>query len=233
MGRTNRRTTAVSALQDRLGWCFRDPALLEQALTHSSVGDRKPESINNERLEFLGDRVLGLAMAEILFETNPTLTEGDLSVRFNQLVSRSACAEAARRVGMGPALRVGGSESQQGGRDKDVILADACEAVLAAVYLDGGLDAARTVVTALWGEALTAAGQPREKDVKTRLQEWAHARGGQPRYTVVSRSGPSHAPTFTVELDVAGLAAVTGAGPSRKAAERAAAEAMLAREGMA
>jgi ribonuclease III len=232
MAQPTRRAAAVHDLQERLGWRFHDADLLEQALTHASVGDRQPDSDNNERLEFLGDRVLGLIVAEILFQTNPDLPEGDLSVRFNQLVSRTACAEAARRAGLGAALRIGGSESKQGGRDKAVILADACEAVLAAAYLDGGLGAARTVVTALWGEALTVAGQPAQKDVKTRLQEWAHADGRQPRYSVLTRSGPSHAPTFTVELDVPGVAPVTGAGSSRRAAERAAAEAMLAREGV-
>ena len=181
MGQVDRREPAVAALQTRLGWSFRDPALLERALTHGSVGDRAPRASNNERLEFLGDRVLGLIIAERLYDDAPLAPEGELAIRLNALVSRTACARVARRAGFGPALRLGGSESNAGGRDKDVILADACEAVLAAVYKDGGLGAARAAVEALWGADISEFDPATLKDVKTRLQEWAHARGPQSR----------------------------------------------------
>ena len=230
MTQPDRRRLAMEALQERLGWRFRDPALLEQALTHASVGDRAPGSANNERLEFLGDRVLGLIVAERLFDDAPAAREGDLAVRLNALVSRTWCARAARRGGFGEALRLGGSESNGGGRDKDVILADACEAVLAAVYREGGLGAARAAVEALWGDDLTSTDPALSKDAKTRLQEWAHARGSTPSYEVTRRSGPQHALRFTVEARVDGVAPATGEASSRQAAEKAAAAALLARE---
>ena len=232
MVQVDRREVAVAALQARLGWSFRDPDLLEHALTHGSVGDRTPGASNNERLEFLGDRVLGLVIAERLYDDSPTAKEGELAIRLNALVSRTACAKVARRAGFGPALRLGGSESNAGGRDKDVILADACEAVLAAVYRDGGLEAARAVVNALWGEDLTDFDPATLKDVKTRLQEWAHARGSSPAYEVTGRVGPQHAPRFVVEVKVPGLAPTVGEATSRQGAEKAAAAAMLEREGL-
>ena len=232
MAHVDRRAAAVTELQARLGWTFRDPALLEHALTHGSVGDRTPGAANNERLEFLGDRVLGLVIAERLYDDLPTAAEGELAIRLNALVSRTACARVARRAGFGPALRLGGSESNAGGRDKDVILADACEAVLAAVYRDGGLEAARAAVSALWGEDIDDFDPARLKDPKTRLQEWAHARGCSPAYEVTSRAGPQHASRFVVEVRLAGVEPAVGEASSRQGAEKAAATAMLEREGL-
>ncbi len=226
----NTRVAAVQALQDQLGWRFRDLDLLERALTHSSVGEGA-KTADNERLEFLGDRVLGLVVAEHLVAKDSKASEGDMAPRLNLMVSRAACARVARRIGLGPALRLSGAETKTGGRDKDSILAGACEAVLAAIFQEGGLEAARTVIAGLWREDFEGADTARAKDVKTRLQEWAQSRGRPlPAYSVVSRSGPEHAPHFTVEVSVKGVEPASGQGPSRQAAEKAAAAALLARE---
>ena len=234
MGRTDARAAAAEALQQSLGWRFEDDALLERALTHASVGDGAHDTDDNERLEFLGDRVLGLVVAERLIQDAPDASEGEMAPRLNLLVSRAACAKVARRIGLGAALRLSAAETRGGGRDKDSILAGACEAVLAAVYQEGGLDAARTVISQLWAEEFQHLDAPRPKDVKTRLQEWAQGAGRPlPAYAVVSRSGPQHAPRFTVQVQVQGVEPVTGQGASRQAAEKAAAEALLAREGVA
>ena len=233
MARVNERAVAVAALQGQLGWRFRDPDLLERALTHASAGEGARDAVDNERLEFLGDRVLGLVVAERLIAASPDASEGDMAPRLNLLVSRAACARVGRRIGLGPALRLSGAESKSGGRDKDSILAGACEAVIAAVYQDGGLDAARTMIETLWAEEFADLNAPRPKDVKTRLQEWAQGRGRPlPTYRVTARSGPEHAPRFTVEVSVQGVDAASGQGASRQAAEKAAADALLAREGV-
>ena len=232
MGRTDARAQAVEALQTALGWRFRDGALLERALTHASVGDGA-KTDDNERLEFLGDRVLGLVVAERLIADAPHASEGELAPRLNLLVSRATCAQVARRIGLGAAMRLSAAETRGGGRDKDSILAGGCEAILAAVFQEGGLDAAREMISALWSEEFSGVDAPQAKDVKTRLQEWAQGRGRPlPAYTVVARSGPEHAPKFTVEVAVKGVAPVAGQGSSRQAAEKAAAAALLAREGV-
>ena len=233
----NARAAAVAALAERLGHDFADPALLERALTHSSVGDgaarpgRGPAR-DNERLEFLGDRVLGLLTAERLLERFPDAAEGDLAPRLNLLVSREACARVARRLDLGPALRLAGGESKGGGRDKSSILAGACEAVIAAIYLDGGMVASGIFFDRWWApefDALPAEGKTLE--VKLALQQWAQKAGKPiPAYTVISREGPDHAPTFTVEVQVEGVAPAMGAGPSRQAAEKSAAQALWDRE---
>jgi ribonuclease III len=234
MGRTEARAQAVDALQERLGWRFADDGLLEEALTHASVGDGAKATVDNERLEFLGDRVLGLVVAERLITDAPAASEGELAPRLNLLVSRATCAEVGRRVGLGPALRLSPAETRTGGRDKESILAGACEALLAAIYREGGLDAARQVISTLWANDFSGVNTPRAKDVKTRLQEWAQGRGRPlPAYMVIARSGPQHAPKFTVEVSVQGVAPATGQGTSRQMAEKAAAEALLAREGVA
>jgi len=227
----NARAGAVDALQRRLGHVFADPTLLERALTHASVGGGAGKTRDNEILEFIGDRVIGLLAAERLAELYPLAPEGELTVRLHGLVNREACARVARRMELGPALRLAGGETKTGGRDKDSILGDACEAVMAAVHLDGGLAAAREVFLDLWAEefAGAAAGQPR--DPKTALQEWAQGRGkGLPAYAVTARSGPDHAPMFTVEVTVQGLAPAAAEGRSRREAEKAAAAALLGRE---
>jgi ribonuclease-3 len=232
----NARAATVADLADKLGHAFSDPALLERALTHASVGEGAARSKHrdNERLEFLGDRVLGLLTAERLLEGFPDAAEGELAPRLNRLVSREACARVARRIGLGPALRLAGGESKGGGRDKDSILAGACEAVIAALYLDGGMEAAAAFFDRWWAEdieALPALGQALE--VKLALQQWAQKAGRPlPAYRVLEREGPDHAPTFTVQVEVEGVAPATGSGSSRQAAEKAAAKALWDREGL-
>jgi len=228
----NARAEAVAELQARLSHEFSDPAILERALTHSSVGDGgKGRGRDNERLEFLGDRVLGLLTAERLIALHPDATEGDLAPRLNALVSRQTCARVARRMSLGPALRLSGSESRTGGRDKDSILAGAVEAVIAALYADGGLDAVRPMFLTFWSEEFDNLGEPRPRDAKTALQERAQGAGKPlPVYRVLGRDGPDHAPLFTVEVMVEGLDPATGKGASRQAAEKAAAKAVLDRE---
>jgi ribonuclease-3 len=233
------RTAAAAELETRLGYAFADRSRLECALTHSSAGDGAAAGkTDNERLEFLGDRVIGLLTAERLIALDPAASEGDLAPRLNALVDRPACADAARRMQLGPALRLSGGETRTGGRDKDRILAGAAEAVMAAVYQDGGLEAARAVYDRFWEAAyvaLQARGDaPRPKDPKTRLQEWAQSRGRPlPEYRVLGREGPDHAPRFSVEVCVDGYQPIGAEGPSRQLAEKAAATALLQREGMA
>ncbi len=228
----NARAQAVETLADRLGHAFSDPSLLERALTHASVAGVVAKRRDNEVLEFIGDRVIGLLAAQRLAELYPAAPEGDLAPRLNAVVSREACARIARRVGLGAALRLAPSETKTGGRDKDSILAGACEAVMAAVYYDGGLDAARRVFLDLWSEAFEALGQPRPRDPKTALQEWAQGQGKPlPVYAVTGRSGPDHQPVFTVSVEVAGLLPVSAQGRSRQEAEKSAAAQLLQREG--
>jgi ribonuclease-3 len=229
----NTRALAVAELEQTLGYTFTDKGRLERALTHASVGDGARKTGDNERLEFLGDRVLGLLTAERLIEVDPHATEGDLAPRLNALVNRATCARVARRMNVGPALRLSGAETKAGGRDKDSILAGACEAVMAALYEDGGLEAARAVFLTFWLEEFAAISAPRPKDPKTRLQEWAQSKARPlPAYRVVDRQGPEHAPIFTVEAVVEGIPPASATGASRQAAEKAAAQALLDREGV-
>jgi ribonuclease-3 len=229
----NSRAAAVDALERRLGRPFNDRALLERALTHASVGDGAHGIRDNEVLEFIGDRVIGLLAAERLAQLHPAAPEGELAPRLNALVSRQACASVARLAGVGAALRLSGSETKTGGRDKDSILAGACEALMAAIYQDGGLDAARAVFLDLWAAPLGEAGAPQPRDPKTALQEWAQGRGKPlPAYAVTERGGPDHQPVFTVQVQVAGLAPASAQGRSRQDAEKAAAALLLEREGI-
>ena len=234
----NSRAAEVTALEVRLGHSFASPDLLEQALTHSSVGEGARKVLNNERLEFLGDRVLGLFTAEVLMAQFPTAREGDLSQRYNMLVNREACARAARRMGLGPALRLAGGESKRGGREHDTILADACEAVLAALYVDGGPEVAREVYLRYWADEIetlshSAIGSAAMGNPKSFLQEWAASkRKPIPTYVVIARSGPDHQPVFTVEVQVDGLEPAKADGRSRQEAEKAAASLLLSREGL-
>jgi ribonuclease-3 len=228
----NTRLLATEQLEQRLGYSFVDRALLERALTHASAGGADGKVRDNEVLEFIGDRVIGLFAAERLAELNPKAPEGDLAPRLNALVSRKACAEVARRMGLGPALRLSGSETKTGGRDKDSILSGACEAVMAAIYQDGGLDAARKVFLDLWSQAFANIGAPRPQDAKTALQEWAQGQGRPlPVYAVVDRRGPDHQPTFTVQVTVTGLEPARAEGRSRQEAEMAAAALLLQKVG--
>jgi ribonuclease-3 len=231
----NDRVEAVAALEARLGHTFADRELLERALTHASVGEGGRRRVrDNERLEYLGDRVLGLLSAERLMTLYPASREGDLSTKLHALVNRTACARVARRIGLGPALRLAPGESKTGGREKDTILGDACEALLGALYLDGGLEPARALFLREWEEEFASLDEPRIIDPKTRLQEWAlQIKRQLPIYRVLERTGPDHAPAFTVEVLVDHLEPAVAEGRSRQEAEKAAALAMLQREGRA
>jgi ribonuclease-3 len=227
----NRRSTAIKALEERLGHAFADRTLLEQALTHSSAADGTISPAHNQVLEFLGDRVLGLVAAEALMKLGPHWREGELTRRHAGLVSGHRCADVARALGVGPALRLAGADSKLGARENDRILGDAMEALMAAVYLDGGLDAARRLFGGAWREALSESGKAPVLDPKTALNEWAGARAlPAPRYETVSRAGSQHAPTFTVRVDVQGRPPELGVGLSLRAAQKAAADAFLRRE---
>jgi len=223
----DRRAAAIADLEGRLGHVFRDRALLERALTHASVGKG---AADNERLEFLGDRVLALVVAETLLAREPDAEAGPLSKRLHLLVSRDACAEVGRMLGIGPALRLPGGETRRGARDQARFLADACEALIGALYLDAGMDLARERVLAAWRDMIDSPHDERSANPKSRLQEWAVAAGrGAPAYRLIDREGPDHAPSFTVEVEIEGAAARASAG-SRQAAEKAAALALLERE---
>ncbi len=215
----------LQAFADRIGHDFARPELLVRALTHASMSSAHRD--DNERLEFLGDRVLGLAMAEALLDADPNAPEGTLAPRFNALVRKEACADVARAVDLGTVLKLGRSERKTGGRRKDALLADAMEAVIAAVYLDAGFPAARDLVRRLWGDRIDAV-EDDARDAKTALQEWAQARGQTPPdYVELARSGPDHAPLFTIEVRLqSGETAKAEAG-SKRQAEQAAAKALL------
>ena len=226
---------AVRKLKDleaRLGYAFKDRALLKKALTHASVRQASAKRRDNERLEFLGDRVLGLAVAELLSELYPAANEGELARLYNRLVRGGTCAEVARSLDLGPSLVLSESEASSGGRDKETILADACEALLGAIFLEAGYDKAREVVRTHWGARLE--GSPGEAaDAKSALQEWAQGQGlDLPQYVEVAREGPDHAPRFTAEVRIKGKKPARGEGASKRAAEQAAATALLAREGV-
>jgi len=235
----DRRAEAVAALARSLGHAFRDPDLLERALTHPSVGEgaardaRGRPFLDNQRLEFLGDRVLGLLVADRLLRDFPAAAEGEMSSRLHALVDKAACARVAERVGVGPAMRLSPGEAKQGGRRREGALGDAMEAILAAVWLDGGMDAARAVFDRIWADELAAPARPSLTNPKSALQEWALGHGKPlPTYRVVERTGSDHAPTFTVEASVAGYPPLTAKGRSRQDAEKAAATALLQREGV-
>ncbi|MDA7425099.1 ribonuclease III [Thalassococcus lentus] len=215
----------LKALEGRLGYSFNRPDLLRRAVTHSSMSG--PGREDNQRLEFLGDRVLGLVMAEALLDEDRQASEGTLAPRFNALVRKEACADVAREIDLGAALKLGRSEQMSGGRRKMALLGDAMEAVIAAVYLDGGFDEARAFVLRHWGQRIDTV-EDDAKDPKTALQEWAQARGHQPpRYVLAERTGPDHAPVFTIRAELGtGQSAQATAGNKRQA-EQAAAKALL------
>ncbi|WP_164661780.1 ribonuclease III [Tropicibacter sp. Alg240-R139] len=215
----------MKAFQERIGYEFTRPELLVRALTHGSISS--PTRGDNQRLEFLGDRVLGLVMATALLDHDKKATEGQLAPRFNALVRKEACADVAREIDLGAVLKLGRSEMMSGGRRKLALLGDAMEAVIAAVYKDGGFDAAQAMILRLWGKRVTAV-EADARDAKTSLQEWAQARGQKPPvYEQVSRSGPDHAPVFTIVARLQdGTEARATAGAKRQA-EQAAAKALL------
>lgn len=218
--------SGIEECEARLGYKFAAPDLLEQALTHSSAAT--PSRPHNQRLEFLGDRVLGLVIAETLGEQHPEATEGELAPRFNEMVRKETCAEVARSIGIDKWLKLGKAESRSGVRRKTAILGDTMEAVIAAVYLDGGLTAARDMILKFWRQRIDTQGAETPRDAKTRLQEWAQGRGmPPPRYEMTGREGPDHAPVFTIRAELENGASATAQAASKRSAEQEAAFRLL------
>ncbi|GAB5470795.1 MAG: ribonuclease III [Rhodospirillales bacterium] len=218
----------LAALEALLGHRFARPERLLEALTHASTA-ASGRRISYERLEFLGDRVLGLAVAALLLERFPEEAEGALAKRFAVLVQRESLAEVAVDLGLPERIVMAPSEAAGGGRENSATLADACEAVIGALFLDGGYERAEALVRRLWLPRIEEDRRP-PRDPKTGLQEWAQARGlPLPHYREVRRDGPAHAPDFTIEVQVSGSAGALGHGRSKRQAERAAAEALLRR----
>ncbi|MEP3345846.1 MAG: ribonuclease III [Litoreibacter sp.] len=217
----------LSAFCDRIGYRFQEPELLVRALTHGSISSAtRPD---NQRLEFLGDRVLGLVMAEALLDADTAATEGILAPRYNALVRKETCAAVARDIELGAVLKLGKSEMVSGGRRKEALLGDGMEALIAAVYRDGGFNDARDLILRLWGKRVHEVDDD-ARDPKTALQEFVQARGEQaPKYEIIKREGPDHAPVFTIAVTLAsGESAQAKAGAKRQA-EQAAAKALLER----
>ena len=224
-----KKSEAIRSFEQRLGYEFSNLSLLVEALTHSSIASdfRK----DNQRFEFLGDRVLGLVMAEALLEIDQTAPEGTLAPRFNALVRKETCAEVARQIELGGVLKIGRSEMLSGGRRKDALLGDGMEAVIAAIYKDGGFEVAKTIIINLWGDRIkNVKGDAR--DAKTMLQEWAQARGqNPPNYEVMSQSGPDHAPDFLVKVILDSGETSEALAGSKRQAEQMAAKALLQKIG--
>jgi ribonuclease-3 len=215
----------MAGAEARLGHGFARPELLVEALTHPSFAG----VADNQRLEFLCDRVLGLVIAGALLDADPGASEGDLAPRLNALVRKETCAEVAAELDLGSAMRMGRSEMLSGGRKRVTLLGDAMEAVIAAVYLDGGLEAARALILRAWGDRVAAV-RDLGRDAKTALQEWAQSRGlPPPAYADVAREGPDHAPLFSVSVQLGDGRSAEAQAASKRAAQQAAAEAMLAR----
>lgn len=219
----------LGLLQERIGYRFRDETLLRRALTHVSAATG-PASY--QRLEFLGDRVLGLVVARMLFAAFPEASEGELSRRLAELVRRESCADVALSWDLGPYITLGVGEVRSAGRKNAAILADVCEAIFGAAMIDGGYEAAAVVVGRAFAERIAAPRRPL-RDAKTALQEWAQGRGlSTPVYEVVQRSGPDHSPRFRIAARVEGLEPGLGQGASKRIAEQDAALALLLREGV-
>jgi len=217
----------LKALEGRIGYTFQRPELLLRAVTHSSMSSATRD--DNQRLEFLGDRVLGLVMAEALLARDAKATEGQLAPRYNALVRKEACADVAREIALGDVLKLGRSEMISGGRRKLALLGDAMEALIAAVYLDAGFDPARALILRLWGDRIGAVDDD-ARDAKTALQEWAQARGlPPPKYVELKRSGPDHAPVFTMAARLETGDSESATAGSKRQAEQAAAKALLDR----
>lgn len=226
------RKAAVASVQKQIGYCFADAGLLERALTHSSaLSAGAARAGSYQRLEFLGDRVLGLAVSEMLLSAFPRASEGELSRRLAALVRAESCASVARAMQLDAAVQMGATKGLRP-RLTQTILADACEAVVGAVFLDGGYPPAADLVRRFWRERMLAPSRPL-RDSKTMLQEWAQGRGlPTPLYREIGRSGPHHDPQFRVTVELPDLPPAEGAGRSKRVAEQAAAAAMLEREGV-
>ncbi|MAI89673.1 ribonuclease III [Ponticaulis sp.] len=219
---------AVSALEDRINYRFTDRTLLDRAMTHSSSVQEFSSRFSYERLEFLGDRVLGLTIADLLFRKFEGEPEGGLAPRLNALVNRDACASVSLKMELDACLILDTAEEKAGGREKVSILADICEALLGAVYLDGGMKPAVAIIEQYWAPLIKTVGK-RPKDPKSALQEWAQAEGyPTPTYEIVGQDGPDHAPQFAARVLVGDFAPVEGRGNSKQDAQREAAKAMLA-----
>ena len=217
----------MAALEATLGHRFGERAVLRAALSHSSLGGQAPAADGFDRLEFLGDRVIGLVVAEMLLAGYPKDGEGDIARRHARLVNRDSLARLARAVDLGRYLRLSAGEAQSGGRDNPAVLADAFEAVIAALYRDGGMTAARDFLVPQFAPLMAEVVVP-PRDAKTALQEWAQARGlSLPIYRTLEMSGPAHRPRISVEVQIEGLPPQTAEGSSRRAAEQAAAAALL------
>jgi len=218
------------SLKSALGHEFADTNLLAQALLHRSAAFNS--RLSYERLEFLGDRILGFTIADLLLDAYPNEEEGALAKRHADLVRRETLAEVAREAGIGPHIEMSRGEAESGGRENDAILADVCEALIAALYRDGGIEPALHFIARYWTVRLHAPSHPPE-DAKTSLQEWVQGQGlALPIYRTIRREGPDHAPEFTVAVYVEGWEEAEGRGSSKRAAERAAAEFLLARVGL-
>ena len=220
----------AAALGGRIGHEFLDAERLQRALTHASA--RGEAGSDYERFEFLGDRVLGLVIAEMLFQEFPQADEGELSRRLNALVNAETCAEIADEIGLHEFVLAGKELKALTGRKRTNLRADVMEALIAAIFLDGGIEAARRLIVTYWRKRaanVTAA----RRDAKTGLQEWAHQQNGaSPVYTIESRKGPDHDPEFTIAVRVEGFEPGHGTGRSKREAEQAAATSMLTREGV-
>jgi len=228
----SRKTKGRKELEECIGHSFAHASLLDSALTHISALPGKSRAGSYQRLEFLGDHVLGLVVSDMLFRAFPKADEGELSRRLADLVRRETCADVARSVDLGAAIKLGVSEANAGGRRRLAILADVCEALIGAVFLDGGYAAAAGMIERLWGERMRAPARPL-RDPKTVLQEWAQGRGlPTPSYREVARTGPHHDPEFRISVVLPSLEPAEGVGRSKRAAEQAAAAALLAREGV-
>lgn len=215
----------LKSFQDRLGHSFARPEFLAQAVTHASMSSANRD--DNQRLEFLGDRVLGLVMAEALLALDKAAAEGQLAPRFNALVRKETCADVAREIDLGAVLRLGRSEMLSGGRRKQALLGDGIEAVIAAVYLDAGFEVAKGLILRLWGRRIRDV-EKDARDAKTALQEWAQARGLQPPlYVEVARTGPDHAPVFTIAAQLETGQSQQATAGSKRQAEQAAASNLL------
>jgi len=231
----SRKAKDRTALEDRIGFKFADKALLERALTHISAlsGGPQKRADSYQRLEFLGDHVLGLVISDMLYRAFPRANEGELSRRLADLVRKETCAEVAKAMDIGPALKLGNSESHAGGRLRSTILADVCEALVGGVFIDGGYAAAETLIAKFWKERMLKPLRPL-RDPKTMLQEWAQGRGlPTPAYRELARTGPHHDPEFRVAVVLPDRPPAEGLGSSKRAAEQAAAAAMLTRVGVA
>ena len=217
----------MRGFQERIGHQFARPELLVRALTHASISS--PTRSDNQRLEFLGDRVLGLVMATALLEDDKSASEGQLAPRFNAMVRKEACADVAREIDLGEVLKLGRSEMMSGGRRKLALLGDAMEAVIAAVYKDAGFEAAQAMILRLWASRINAV-EDDARDAKTSLQELVQAkRQKPPAYELVSRTGPDHQPVFTIVVRLDDGAEAQATAGSKRQAEQAAATALLSK----